>query len=75
VATRTRAMELFEEYVYLADKPEDYPLLIGQALRENNEELKQKRIAFAHTHTWENSVGELSKCVEQKEKTKMELCK
>lgn len=75
VATRTKAMELFEEYVYLADEPKDYPPLIQQALKENNNTLREKRIAFANTHTWENSVGELCKRIEQKEKTKMELWK
>jgi teichuronic acid biosynthesis glycosyltransferase TuaH len=67
VATRTKTMELFEEYTYLADKPEDYPSLIEKALKEDGKELQKKRSAFARTHTWENSVGELYKRIEQKE--------
>ena len=65
VATRTKTMEMFEDYTYLADKPADYPSLIEKALGENNEELQKRRINFAAMHTWENSVGELSKYVEQ----------
>jgi glycosyltransferase involved in cell wall biosynthesis len=54
VATNTKTMELFEHHTYLAEKPQDYPSLIEKALKENNSELQQKRIAFAKTHTWEN---------------------
>lgn len=67
VATRTRTMKLFEDHSYLADHPDDYPALIEKALKEDNTELRQKRIAFAKTHTWENSVSELYKVIEQKE--------
>lgn len=59
VATRTSAMKLFEHDTYLADVPEDYPALIEKALKNNNETVKQKRIAFAKTHTWENCMTEL----------------
>ena len=59
VATRTDAMEIFGEAVYLADKPEDYPVLIETALSENNPSLSEKRTSLARTHTWENSVGQL----------------
>lgn len=67
VATRTKTMELFEDYTYLANGPADYPILIQKALDENSEELRQKRMVFARTHTWENSVGELKKRIEQKQ--------
>ncbi len=67
VATRTKAMELFEEYVYLANEPKEYPVLIEKALKENSDLLKEKRIAFAKTHTWENSIEELCKYIMQKE--------
>ncbi len=66
VATRTKTMALFEDYTYLAETPADYPGLIEQALRENTTERQQARIAFAHTHTWEASVGELSHQIERK---------
>ena len=59
VATKTGAMEIFKEYVYLAESKEDYVPLIEQALTENNKPLRQQRKDFASTHTWENSVAEI----------------
>jgi glycosyltransferase involved in cell wall biosynthesis len=68
VATRTKTMEMFEEYTYLADKAADYPGLIKKALNEDSLEMQNKRIAFAQKHTWFNSVAELGKLILQKEK-------
>ena len=65
-------MKLFEDYTYLADKPEDYPVLIQKALEEDNEQRRQSRIAFARTHTWENSVDELCKRIREREGAKTE---
>lgn len=65
VATRTRTMKLFEDYTYLADKPEDYPALIEQAIRENNPSRQEERIAFARTHTWENSLMHLYQAIDK----------
>jgi glycosyltransferase involved in cell wall biosynthesis len=59
VATRTEAMKLFEDYTYLAAQPEDYPRLISQALAENTVDQAHRRTAFAHTHTWDNSILDL----------------
>jgi glycosyltransferase involved in cell wall biosynthesis len=59
VATRTKAMEIFEDYVYLADSKEDYVVLIQKALEQNEKEKEESRKAFAATHTWENSVAEI----------------
>jgi glycosyltransferase involved in cell wall biosynthesis len=59
VATRTRALEIFGDNVYIADKPADYPALLDKALAEDNPAAKDRRIALAHTHTWENCVKEL----------------
>lgn len=63
VATRTKTMSLFEDHVYLADKPEDYVNLVKQAVQENNEEKKAQRISFAQSHSWENSVAEIYKAI------------
>lgn len=63
VATRTPTMKLFEEYTWLADKPEDYPRLIEAALQHDTAEERQKRIAFARNHTWENSMKEVYKVI------------
>jgi glycosyltransferase involved in cell wall biosynthesis len=59
VATRTRALEIFGDNVYIAEKPVDYPALLDKALSEDNSTAREKRITLAHTHTWENSVKEL----------------
>jgi glycosyltransferase involved in cell wall biosynthesis len=64
VATRTRAMELFGDSVFTAEKPADYPGLLDKALAEDNSIAREKRIALAHTHTWENSVKELLLAIE-----------
>jgi glycosyltransferase involved in cell wall biosynthesis len=56
VATSTKAMEIFEEHCYLAKTPDEYSILIKKALAENNIQKIEKRMAFAATHTWENSV-------------------
>jgi len=59
VATRTKAMEVFEEYTYLAETKEEYVSLIEKALQENNSELEASRELFARSHTWENNVKEI----------------
>jgi glycosyltransferase involved in cell wall biosynthesis len=68
VATRTRAMSLFEPYTYLAERPDEYPALIEQALVEDSPQLREQRAGFARTHTWENSVEALSERIIEKEK-------
>lgn len=59
VATRTQALEIFGDNVYIAEKPADYPGLLDKALSEDNSATREKRITLAHTHTWENSMKEL----------------
>jgi teichuronic acid biosynthesis glycosyltransferase TuaH len=66
VATFTKAMELFKEHTYLAAIPNEYPDLIQKAISENSEEKKKNRIAFAQTHTWENSTAILYDAVNRK---------
>lgn len=63
VATRTRTMKLFEDYTSLAEKPEEYTSLIEKALAEDSPALQTRRIAFARSHTWENSMRELYKVI------------
>mgnify|MGYP003574988005 FL=1 len=64
LATKTEAMSVFEDYVYIAETKEDYVTLAEKALIENSEELANKRIAFAHTHTWEKNVEEIYKAID-----------
>ncbi|MEL6974986.1 MAG: glycosyltransferase [Bacteroidota bacterium] len=65
LATRTKAMEMFQEHVYLAATKEEYVTLAEQALSENSEELTQARIAFAKSHTWENNVKAIYEAIKK----------
>ncbi len=57
VATKTEGMSMFEEYVYLAEGKNQFAEMVGLALAENSSLKASERIAFAHTHTWGNSVN------------------
>lgn len=59
VATKTDAMAMFEDVVYLAEKKEDYITMIKKALREDSANSIEKRIEFARSHTWENTVTKI----------------
>lgn len=63
IASRTETMKLFEDYVYLADEPSDYPNLIKKALEENSAIKETERINFAKSHTWENCIREMDKAI------------
>ena len=65
VATRTEAMSVFEQHTYLGDTKEDYVKLIEKALTEDSDEKRRNRIAFASTHTWENSVKGIYNAIAQ----------
>jgi glycosyltransferase involved in cell wall biosynthesis len=67
VATRTKAMDFFADYTYLASTPEEYIEQIQRALDEETGEHTDQRIAFARSHTWENSVEEIYKVVDELE--------
>jgi teichuronic acid biosynthesis glycosyltransferase TuaH len=60
VASSTRTMDAFRDFVYLAEIPEDYIWLIKKALDDDNPVLKSGRINFALTHTWEQSVKQMT---------------
>ncbi|WP_367868610.1 glycosyltransferase [Pedobacter sp. WC2423] len=65
VATHTEAVTIFEETVYLAENKESFVTLIEKGLAENTEESATYRVKIAHSHSWENSVGELYKAINQ----------
>jgi teichuronic acid biosynthesis glycosyltransferase TuaH len=65
VATKTPAMEMFKEHVYLAEGVEGYKANIAKALQENTEQKSADRKAFAKQHTWDNSVGLMYKQIEK----------
>lgn len=56
VATNTDMMEMFRDYCYLANNPDEYIDLISAALLDDTV-LKNDRIGFARQHSWQNSVG------------------
>jgi teichuronic acid biosynthesis glycosyltransferase TuaH len=63
VASKTEAMTVFEQHTYLGVTKEDYVELIEKALKEDSDEKRRDRIAFAATHTWENNVLEIYKAI------------
>lgn len=67
VATRTHTMtDIFDSYVTLASGTEEYIQAINHALTESeNDRNREKRIAFAHTHSWTNSVNKIYKAIEE----------
>lgn len=65
VATRTDAMSVFSEHVYLGTGKEDYIRLIEKALAEHSAERTAARREFASSHTWENSVAEIYKAIQK----------
>ena len=65
VATMTRAMVVFEEFVYLAESTEEYSRYIQKALDEDTENLRIKRSEFAQSHTWEASTKEMLAALEK----------
>jgi glycosyltransferase involved in cell wall biosynthesis len=65
VATRTQAVTIFEEAVYLAHDQESFVELIAKGLSENNLEKSRFRKEVAESHSWENCIGELYKAINQ----------
>lgn len=62
VATDTVAMQMFEPYVYVGRNKEEYISKITEALQEDaGHPLKEQRIQFALSHTWENCIAEMGK--------------
>lgn len=57
VATSTRAMECFADFVFLAGDKYQYVGLIERALQTDTPALAEQRKGFARNHTWENSVA------------------
>lgn len=71
VATKTKGMRLFEPYTYLAEPGGDYISLVEEALSEaDNEKERQKRIAFAQSHSWENILKNIYTALENTMKLK-----
>lgn len=57
IATKTETMSIFAGYTWNCENIEEYKTAIEQALLSSNDEsIKQKRIKFAQTHSWESNV-------------------
>lgn len=63
VATHTRAMEFFGDYVYLCTSKEAYVVQIEKAMQQNSAQKEKSRREFACTHTWENSVNAIREAI------------
>ncbi|MCH5720427.1 glycosyltransferase [Niabella hibiscisoli] len=68
LATRTQTMELFSEFVFLADSLADYQSLLQKALVPQTEASISAKIEFAHSHSWENSVNSIYTAIENTQK-------
>ncbi|WP_461464863.1 glycosyltransferase [Mucilaginibacter sp.] len=73
VATKTLAMDVFKDHVYLCDTADDYIAAIHDALKTNSPDLQHKRIKFAATHTWKNSVKNIYQVINQTLNSKYRL--
>lgn len=73
IATKTRAMDIFEDYVYLASDKEEYINCIEKALREDTFLLHANRKKFARLHTWENCVYEIYNILDAVNNTHLQI--
>jgi glycosyltransferase involved in cell wall biosynthesis len=64
VATRTEAMQMFSNVVFLAGTPEEYLACIDKAVLTDSPDLRAKRMATGQLHSWENNINELFRCIE-----------
>lgn len=72
VATVTHTMQdVFGDYTHLATDCDGYISAMNEAVAEaGNERLRAERMAFARTHSWENSVKKIYKIIEDYESRK-----
>jgi glycosyltransferase involved in cell wall biosynthesis len=66
VAVKTETMSLFQNHVNLAETPDEFIAHINNILQGKELSTKAERIAFAHEHSWENSVGDLMHAIEER---------
>lgn len=60
VATSTKTMESFRDFVYLADGYDVFVKMIKKALTEDCKTRQTRRREFAYSHNWENAVKDIS---------------
>ncbi|WP_428657805.1 glycosyltransferase [Runella sp.] len=66
VAVKTETMALFQDHVNLAENSDQFIAHIEDILQGKQLSTAKERIAFAHEHSWENSVGDLLQAVEER---------
>ncbi|MCP1385379.1 glycosyltransferase [Runella salmonicolor] len=64
VAVKTETMDLFKDHVNLAENSDQFIAQIEDVLQGKQLSTPEARIAFAHEHSWENSVGDLMNAIE-----------
>lgn len=55
VATHTKAMNMFQRFVYLVNRKEQFANAIEVALKEDSEQRQKQRKEYALTHSWEEN--------------------
>lgn len=70
VATKTRAMEYFKQYVYLANDKEEYIEFVYKAFAENSRKKALARRNFAASHTWQENVRHIYETIRKSENIK-----
>lgn len=69
VATATNTMnEVFSEHTYLADNKEEFVQQIEKALAEDSPSVKQERLNFARSFSWENVANMLMEAISDEDR-------
>ncbi len=64
VATKTKELEQYARYVYLAESREHFLSLVGAAIQEDDGKRRADRIEFARNNTWSTRVDQLVSLIE-----------
>ncbi len=70
VATNTHTMrDVFSQVTHLPQTESEWISSLQQSVKETDDnDLRERRIAFAHTHSWTNSVNTIYKAITETEK-------
>jgi teichuronic acid biosynthesis glycosyltransferase TuaH len=66
VAIKTETMEIFKEHVELVENLPQFVQKIEQILSGTQLSAPQKRVAFAHSHSWQNSVSHIQAAMSER---------
>ncbi|MEZ5070256.1 MAG: glycosyltransferase [Bacteroidales bacterium] len=69
VATRTKSMEYFRDYVALVETREEWVAAIAEELASDSIAKAGRRVAFAGQHTWTRSVEAIYSAIAQSKQT------